>query len=448
MEDLPLSSLFLMVILLMLSGFFSMSEGSLFSLGRHQREKLKKEGKRSSVLIEKLLKDPYRLIITILLADEILNVFYSSVVASTVKRVIHNHFNELALTLISIGIASPTLLLLGEIGPKTLGVKYPRLLSRLVSYPLNLFHVLITPLRLVILGLSIGLTRLLGGGDMDHEHRVGFAPEEMKALLGLGSEEGVITDVEIKLVGSLFKLEQVPAYKIMTPTIDCFFLPADVSPSDAVYEVKKRGFSRIPVYKNEKDSIIGVLYAKDLLSPDSLNVTSIEDIVRPPYFIPRTKRAFDLLKEFQQKRIHMAIVVDEYGRVDGVVTMEDILEELFGEIEDERRVPKEPLIRREGDALIIPGSMKIEDFNDGFLFTVLRSGGLENLGDELESSIIPAEEDHETVGGFVFDLFGRFPAEGESVVHGSVVFTVNKILGKRITEIRVQRIKEGVSHVT
>ncbi|HWP91021.1 MAG TPA: hemolysin family protein [Thermodesulfobacteriota bacterium] len=445
MDDLPLSNFFLIVILLVLSGFFSMSEGALFSLGRHQREKIKKEGRKSASLIERLLKEPYKLIITILLADEVINVAYASVVASTVRSIIHGPPEQL-LTAICILISSPSLLLLGEIGPKTIGVKYSRVISGIVSYPLNLFHTLITPLRWVIMVLSIGFTWLFGG-KAEYEHAEGFNTDELRVLVGIGSEEGVVTEIERKLVSSLFRLEEVPAYKIMTPSIDCFFLPAGTPLAEAIYEAKKRGFSRIPVYKTDRDNVIGILYVKDLLSANPSETITVENIARPPYFIPRTKRAFDLLREFQQKRIHIAVVVDEYGRVDGIVTMEDILEELFGEIEDERRITREPLVRIEDSSLIIPGSMKIDEFNDDLLFTVLRFGGLENLGEEIEEAILPMEEDHETVGGFVFDLFGRFPHEGEQVTYGSIKFTVNKVSGKRIAEIKVERSKKEVADV-
>lgn len=445
MSDLPLSnSLLFIVILLILTGFFSMSESSLFSLGRHQRESMKKEGKKSAALIERLLKDPYSLIITILLLDEIINISYSSVVASTIRKKMEKidaSSREAIITLISIAVASPTLLLLGEIGPKTLGLRYPRFISNLISYPLNFFHLIVTPFRWIVMVFSMGITWLLGG-KIKYEHKSGFSPDEVKALVGLGSEEGVVTDIEGKLVESLFKLEEVPAYKIMTPAIDCFFLPANMLHTEAIYEIKKRGFSRIPVYKGDRDNIVGILYTKDLLSVTQTDGTALEAIVRPPYFIPRTKRAFDLLREFQQKRVHMAVVVDEYGRVDGIVTMEDILEELFGEIEDERRVVKQSTVKKEGEAILIPGSMKIDEFNDKLLFTVLRFGGIESLGDELEESILPSEEDHETVGGFVFDLFGRLPQEGEHVRHGSMLFVANKVLGKRIMEIRIERVKK------
>ena len=446
MEDISLSNnLILILLLLFLSGFFCISEGSLFSLGRHQLDRLKKEGKRSSKLIDKLLKDPYKLIITILFADEVVNVAYTSVIGLTVKGILDNSSNQTVM-LISIAVASPSLLLLGEIGPKTLGVKYPRVIAAAISYPLHLFHVLITPIRWVLMVLSIGFTRVLGG-KIEPEHSGKFSPEEVKTLVGIGSEEGVITDIEKKLVGGLFKLEDVPAHKIMTPSIDCFLLPVNLSRSQALYEIKKRGFSRTPVYKDSKDNIMGILYAKDLLSFDLSEEKTIKKFLKPPYFIPRTKMAFDLLREFQQQRIHIAIVVDEYGRLDGIVTMEDILEELFGEIEDERRVVKTAEVRWQGESLIIPGGMKIDEFNDTFLFTVLRYGGIENLGEELEVSVLPSEEDHETVAGFVFDLFGRFPAQGESVSYGSLTFTVNKVSGKRITEIRIQRMKKEVADV-
>lgn len=446
MEEISLSyNLILILLLLFLSGFFCISEGSLFSLGKHQLDRLRKEGTKSSKLIDKLLKDPYKLIITILFADEVVNVAYTSVIGLTVNSVLTTS-SEQTIMLVSVAVASPSLLLLGEIGPKTLGVKYPRVIATAISYPLHMFHVLITPIRWVLMVLSIGFTRVLGG-KVEPEHSEKFSAEEVRTLVGIGSEEGVITEIEKKLVGSLFKLENVPAHKIMTPSIDCFLLPVNLSRSQALYDIKKRGFSRTPVYKDSKDNIVGVLYAKDLLSFDLSEEKTIKKFLKPPYFIPRTKMAFDLLKEFQQQRIHIAIVVDEYGRFDGIVTMEDLLEELFGEIEDERRVVKTAEVRWQGESLFIPGSMKIDEFNDTYLFTILRYGGIENLGEELEGSILPSEEDHETVAGFVFDLFGRFPAQGDTISYGSIAFTVNKVSGKRITEIRIQRIKKEVADV-
>ena len=437
--------LVLIVLLLFLSGFFCLSEGALFSLGRHQLESLRKEGKKSYRIIEKLRKEPYKLIITILFADEVVNVAYTSIIGITVKGLLDG-YSERSIMIISVAVASPSLLLLGEIGPKTLGVKYPRIIATIISYPLYYFHILVTPIRWVLVVLSIGFTRILGG-KIEYEQRKEFTPEEVKVLVGMGGEEGVVTDIEKNLVGGLFKLEEVPAYRIMTPGVECFLLPQKLSRKEAIYEIKKRGFSRTPVYKDNKDNIVGVLYAKDLLSFDSSEGKTIKGVLRSPYFIPRTKKAFDLLKEFQANRNHIAIVVDEYGRFDGIVTMEDILEELFGEIEDERRVVKKPEVRWEGESLIIPGNMKIDEFNNTFLFPVLRFGGLRNLGEDLLQSVLPSEEDHETVAGFIFDMFGKFPEQGESVRYGSLLFEVNEVSGKRITEIKINRVDREVADV-
>lgn len=446
MEDISLFyNLLLIIFLLFCSAFFCFSEGSLFLLSRHQRDRIRKEDRKRGRVIDRLLSSPYKLIITILFADEVVNVAYTSLIGLTVHRLVTG--SEQAITLISLAIASPTLLLLGEIGPKTVAVKSPRVFARLVSVPLYYFHYLITPVRWILMIASTGFTRIFGA-KLEYEQHSGFTYEELKILVNVGGEEGVLTPVERKLVGKFFKLEKVPVYKILTPNTDCFFLQENVSFEEAIYEIKKRGYSRIPVYSTDRDHIVGILYSKDLLTADEEDTCdkSISEYLRTPYFIPRTKKAFDLLREFQQQRNHMAIVVDEYGRVEGLVTMEDILEELFGEIEDETELIKKPRVKYEKNYILIPGSMKIEDFNEDYLFVVLRHAGIERLGDILESSVIPSESENETMGGFVFDLFGRFPVEGESVNYSALRFTVNMIMKKRISEIRVEYSDPGVSY--
>ena len=219
-----------------------------------------------------------------------------------------------------------------------------------------------------------------------------------------------------------------------------------------VYEIKKRGYSRTPAYEDDEiDNIIGILFSKDLLTSNALSIDngsgSIEKYLKTPYFIPRTKMAFDLMREFQKTHNHMAIVVDEYGRVDGIVTLEDILEELFGDIEDETQHDAKPKVTISGRSLTVPGAMKIDEFNENYLFMVMRYGGLSKLYENLTNSVLPSEEEHETLGGFIFDLFGRFPTEGQNINHGSLRFTVLKIHKKRIAEIQVEMMEpEEVPH--
>ncbi len=439
MEEISLFYNLLLIFLFLLgSAFFCFSEGSLFSLSRYQRDRIRKENRTTGRIIDRLLSSPYKLIITILFADEVVNVAYSSLVGLTVHKFISG--SEQTITLISLAIASPSLLLLGEIGPKTIAVKFPRVFAKSLARPLYIFHVVITPIRWVLMVLSIGFTKLFRA-DLQYEQQTGFTNEELKILLNVGGEEGVLKPMERKLVGKFFKLDKVPVHKILTPNIDCFFIQEDVSVSGAIYEIRKRGYSRIPVFSNDRDHIVGILYSKDLLTADeedSEHTKSISEYLRTPYFIPRTKKAFDLLREFQQQRNHMAIVVDEYGRVEGLVTMEDILEELFGEIEDETEFIKKPEVKFENNHILIPGSMKIDGFNEDYLFVVLRHSGIELLGDIIEDCVLHSESEQETMGGFVFDLFGRFPVEGESVYLNSLKFTVNRIMKKRISEIKVE----------
>ncbi len=451
MSDISLIyNLLLLLFLLSGSAFFCFSEGALFALSRHQRETMTKEGGRNARFIDRLLKDPYRLIITILFADEVANVAYTSVVGLTVQKFLTDT-PEQTLTLISLAIASPSLLLIGEIGPKTIAVKFPRVIGKAVATPLYLFHMAIAPIRWVLMALSIGFTKIFGVNSNSYEQHTAFTAEELEILVGIGSEEGVLNEVERNLAERFFKLEEVTANKIMTQNIDCFTLPVDITIEKAIYEIKKRGYSRTPVYSEDSDNIVGVLYSKDLLtaeiSKENLKTESIANYLKNPYFIPRTKLAYDLLKEFQSKRTHMSIVVDEYGRFDGLVTMEDILEELFGEIEDERRVIKKSGARRDEHALIVPGNMKIDEFNENYLFTVIRFGGLNHLAETLEESVLPSEEHHETIGGLVFDLFGRFPMVEEQVSYEGLTFTVNKVMKKRLSEIKIEYVDKEVADV-
>ena len=429
----------LIFFLLCCSAFFCFSEGALFSLSRPQRESISKQGSRVSAAIEKLLSNSHKLITTVLLADEIFNIAYSSVIGLTVRKHLQDT-PEQTVALISLAIASPTLLVFGEIVPKTAGVKFPRSISKAVALPLYFFHLAVTPLRWAILFVSGFFIRVFGD-DMGHRTRENdISSDELEILVGMGRDEGVLNEVEKYLADGFFRLEDLPAHRIMTPAIDCFILPHNIEVAAAIGEVSRMGRSRIPVYEGQMDNIVGVLYSKDLLKWDFTEHSgsaTVSEFLRTPYFIPRSKPSERLLREFQARRIHIAIVVDEYGRFDGLVTMEDILEELFGEIEDERSVLNKtsPAVRR--GAVTIPGGMRIEEFNEDYLFPVARSAGLRRRGEILENSVVPLRRENETVGGFVFDLFGRLPEQGEKIDFGKLVFTVQSLEGRRISEIRV-----------
>ncbi len=426
--------------LLCASAFFCFAEGALFSLGRHQRENIKSEGGKKAEIIDSLLKKPGDLIVTVLFADEAVNIAYSGAVAMVVANIMGSFSSE-AVTVASIAVASPALLIFGETVPKTLAVRFPGAIAKAVASPLSFFHWFITPVRWVIIKFS---NLFIPSCDSDEEPYGGlaqdFSDEDIEALVVMGREEGVVNDIESRLADRLFRLRDTSARQIMTPNVDCVTLSDSLSPERMLRDIKRAGYSRIPVYSGDKNNIKGVIYGKDMLLKVPGENAPLESYLRPPYFIPGSKGAFDLLREFQRRRIHMAIVVDEYGRFDGLVTMEDILEEIFGEIEDERSVGrKQPVPKWEGKKLIVPGSFRVEEFNDMMLFPLIKFVGIENFSAALCESAIPSGGDgRETIAGFVFGKFGMFPSAGQSISHGSLEFTVTKISGKRISEVAVE----------
>ena len=269
-----------------------------------------------------------------------------------------------------------------------------------------------------------------------------FSEEDIESLVLMGREEGVVNEVESRLADRLFRLRATSARQIMTPNVHCVTLSDKLSAAAALAEAAKAGYSRVPVHSGDRNDIRGVLFCKDLLLKPPYAGATLENYLHSPYFIPGSKDAFDLLMEFRRRRIHMAIVVDEYGRFDGIVTMEDILEEIVGEIEDERSVSRKHFSPRwEGRILTVPGSYRVDDFNDTMLFALLKFLGIEGFAGALASSVIPSGEGaEETIAGFVFGKFGHLPSEGQSVAHGHLVFTVLRISGKRISEVAVEAV--------
>ncbi len=429
----------LIFFLLCCSAFFCFSEGALFSLSRPQLESISKQGGRVSSAIEKLLSDSHKLITTILLADEVFNIAYSSVIGITARKHLQDT-PEQTVALISLAVASPTLLVFGEIIPKTAGVKFPRTISRAVAVPLYFFHISVFPIRWGIMLVSGFFTGALGA---KHEScpEESISSEELEILVGMGSEEGVLNEVEKSLADGFFRLETLQAQTIMTPAVDCFTLADRMMIKDAMSKIRDCGHSRVPVYDGERDNITGILYGKDILRGEARGLSRearVTEILREPYFIPRSKPAGALLREFQGRRMHIAIVVDEYGRFDGLVTMEDILEEIFGEIEDEKTVIQKTAPEVSGKEAIIPGGMRMEELDEDPLLSVTEGGGTENMAQILRDAVISKGNENGTMGGFVFDLFGRLPEEGEKTSFRGLIFTVKKKDGNRISSIGIE----------
>jgi putative hemolysin len=411
LESSLLVHLILIGILLICAAFLSGSEVALFSLNTTQVERLKERGGVLGRMITAMLQHPIDLSITFLLGTEVVNVALA--VSAT----------ALALMLYGMGgeyiacVATIILLLFGQVTSKSLAVRYPERIALLVAWPLQAVGYLITPLRL-------GLRKLVDAviGERAQRPLSLMTEEQLKALPEISDDEGVIDQDERDLIQRVFEFGGHRVSQIMTPRTDIFALEVGETLTTALPKIKENRFSRIPVYDGTIDQIIGVLYAKDLL-PYSRHPeleVKLRDLLHPVFFVPESKRTDELLREFQRNKVHMAVVVDEYGGVSGLVTMEDALEELVGEIVDE--FDTEEILCRQIDpqTYVVSARLPLDEFNDTLGVSIPR-------------------EDADTIGGHVFQLFGKLPKRGESVRAHGLTFTIEHIKGPRIMEIRVRR---------
>jgi CBS domain containing-hemolysin-like protein len=247
--------------------------------------------------------------------------------------------------------------------------------------------------------------------------------EELKSWVESNQGEGGLELEERQMIYSIFQFGERLAREIMVPRMDMLAFEVTTSLAQAARAFTQSGHSRVPVYEQDIDRIIGLLYAKDLLHvmQNGWEQASIRELLRPAYFVPDTKKADALLTEMQAQRIHMAIVVDEYGGVVGLVTLEDIIEEIIGEIQDEYDLSEEEPVQQEGDAYIFLGRIDLDDFN------------------QVMDSNLPKEES-DTLAGFLYDSFGRVPQDGESIQTDGLLLTIEQVIGRRIRRVRVQRL--------
>jgi putative hemolysin len=412
LESAVLVRLLLIGILLVCSAFFSGSEAALFSLNTVQVERLRERGDVVGRIIAALLQRPTNLIITFLVGNEIVNVALS-VTATSFALILYGEGGEY----IAIVATTIILLLCGEVTPKSLAVRYPEQISRLIAWPIHAFASVIAPLRW-------GLRKLVDAVMGEHAERPIslITTEEFRTLVEISEDEGIIDQHERHLIQRVFEFAGHRVSQIMTPRTDIFALDVSEELATALPQVKDNRFSRVPVYEGTIDQIIGILYAKDLL-PYSRHPeleVKLRDILHPVFFVPESKRIDDLLREFQRNKVHMAIVVDEYGGVSGLVTMEDALEELVGEIVDEFDIEEVLYQQIDPQTYVVSAKLPLDEFNA-----------------QLGVSI--PQEDADTIGGHVFHLFGKLPKRGESVSAHGLSFTIEHIKGTRILEIRVRR---------
>lgn len=411
--------LVLLIFLVLLSGFFASSEAALFSLTSLHLHKMREENSPSYNSVQKLIQYPKRLLISIIVGNETVNILMSSVMAGVFIYLLGDKGKWTA-----IAVMTPALLIFGETIPKTLAKVNPIRFSSLVSPLMTAIYRIETPVVVFLDWASGRIIRILGFGEQESR---GLLESEFRTLIDVGLEEGVLDKSQRDLIHRVFELGDTAVADIMTPRVDMFCLPWDTPADRLKSEIINYAYSRIPVYKGNPDNITGVLYAKDMLTglAGGKDFTGMEPLLRRPYFVPLERTAGSLLKDFQKKKMHLAIVVDEYGGISGLVTMEDILESLFGDIYDERDTRESLYHRVDERTILVSGGMSVEGFN------------------ALAGSSI-STEDFDTVGGYVFHLFGRLPVKGETISSDGLVFRVERMGKARILRLRVTMEKRQV----
>ena len=418
MDESILPRILLLAVLLIFSAFFSACEAAFFSLSSLQLNELKDKKGRWGLVVNNLLEKPRELLITIYIGNELINIAVSIITTSIFIHL----FGHIGVG-IAIGVGTFLLLVFGEIIPKSLSMRFPQTYALSAAYPLRLFFAFVQPVQEFLTSIAEKFITMIGV-TFSKPVETAITDEEFRTMVQIGEGDGVIDSEESELIHNVIEFGETTAGEVMTPKIDMFTLSIDDKMEDILPRIVENFYARVPVYDEDEESIAGVLFTKDLnrlkhLPPEKF---SLKSILRPILSIPQSKKIKELLQEFKKRKRHMAVVLDEYGSLSGLVTLEDILEELVGEIDSEMRLEEKPLVELGENKYRLVATYPISEFNEYF------------------KTQLP-EENYETVGGLVFGLFGRIPRSGEMIAHDNYKFRIEKMKGARILNLHLTIMK-------
>ena len=431
--------LILIFILTLINAFFSAAELAIVSANKTKIETLSEKGDKRAKTLLKVTEDQTRFLSTIQVGITLAGFFSSASAATSVSKMLGHYFMEigiyygptLALIIVTF-ILSFFTLVFGELVPKRIALQNAESVALFTAKPIQIFTFVTYPfVKLASVATTLTL-KAMGKYSEDVEEKI--SEEELKGYIKVSTEQGVINSQGEEMIVKIMDFDDRLAYEIMTPRTNIYMLDYDEFNVDVIPEMLSRGYSRVPVYREYTDNIVGTIYLKDLFMEYAKNdykSVDIDNVLKEPYFVPETKKIDSLLKELQENKSYLAILIDEYGGFSGMVTMEDIVEEIVGEIEDEYD-KDEPKIEKVKDNLyIIDGRMNLEDIND-------------ELGTELES------ENHETISGLMVELLGFIPDDSDKIMHSvkyKNIYTLTELTAKdkRIEkiELKIEEPPEG-----
>jgi putative hemolysin len=408
--------------LILLNGFFVAAEYGLVTARRTAVQELADDGVRPARLVLRILADPPRFIAAMQLGVTATSLGIGALGEPVLARVFHPALASILAVILAFLIITFFHVVIGELMPKGIALAYSERVALAVAAPVRGFFVLAKPLIWVLQRSSEAGLHALGLQAPSGE--VGVLSEaELKMLLSRSTEEGEIEHEEREMLYNVFDFADKEVSDVMVPRPEVVALSIDLPPEECLKTAVESPFTRYPVYRGSPDEIIGILHVRDLFraaaQAGGIGNVDLESLLRPPHIVPETKDLAALLRDFRRTKEHISIVVDEYGGMQGIVTLEDLLEEIVGEIEDEFDLPDESVEQVDDNRIRIDGTYTIDDFNEDFHVS------------------LPAE-DYNTVGGFVFGELGHAPHEGDTVEHDGLLFTVFETDGNRIERLEVE----------
>ena len=430
--SLPFGELLVIVILTVFEGFFVAAEIALVSIRRSRVEQLVDEGNQSAKRVRRLLDEPGRFLAVCQLGLTFIGFFASAYAAISLSDQLTTLLagwgmdagtaSGIALLIVTILLSLFTIIF-AELVPKTLALAHAERFAMTLSLPIDFLGRALKPVIAFLTWVTSGIVRLFGA-EVSSDAQI--TAEELRLIVERGGEQGILEAEEEQMINAVIELGDQRVHEVMVPRIHMITLAADASLDDAIDKVIEEGHSRIPAYEGTIDEIVGILYAKDLLPFLKGSVSerpSLRSILRTPVFVPESMSVDDLLHELQRRKVHLAVVLDEYGGTAGLVTIEDLLEEIVGEIQDEYDEEEPLIVKISNDEARIDGRAAIDDLEE--LFDT-------DLG-------LDDEDQYDTVGGLIYHRIGGVPKPGDRVQVDGMTLTVETTDGKRVGKVLVVR---------
>ena len=412
-EMLTVGGALAILVLLLLSAFFSSAEIAMFSIARHRVDALVDEAVPGAAIIDELKANPHRLLVTILVGNNVVNIAMSSLATAIVGF----YFDPGTAVLVTTFAITSLVLLFGESAPKSYAVEHTESWALRIARPLKYAESVLYPLVVIFDRLTRAVNRLTGGrSEIESTY---ITRDEIQDLIETGEREGVIDEDEREMLDRIFRFNQTIAKEVMTPRLDVTAVAYDASVEEAIETCVQSDHERVPVYQGNLDNIVGVVTIRDLVRAKHYGEGPVElrSLVEPTLHVPESKNVDELLAEIQEDLLRMVIVIDEFGTTEGLITMEDMLEEIVGEIlADDEEVAFERINDQE---TLVRGEMNIDEVNDA-------------LGIEL-----PEGEEFETLAGFIFNRAGRLVEEGEQITFEHITIAIEEVDNTRIRRARI-----------